>query len=77
MFAIQYETVSGAHAFEKFESESWQLLIHHLAEFKHPIMAVYERDVPITKAVRTSLAQHRHPVSRRAREFIECVNCPA
>jgi hypothetical protein len=76
MFTIQYETVSGAHAFQNFDSESWQLLVGHLARFERPIMAVFERDVPITKAVRKSMmdmSQHQNAhFSKAAKDFISC-----
>lgn len=57
MFTIQYANANGSRTMEKFESDSWQLLVNRLAQSDRPIMAVYERDVPITKTLRAQLAQ--------------------
>jgi hypothetical protein len=71
MYTIQYVSISGAHLMQTFDSKNRSHLIKHLARFKRPIMAVYERASPITKAVRVDLAKLPHSmISKCARDFV-------
>lgn len=72
MFNIQYETVSGSHKMQAFDSNSRERLVKHLLHFDQPIMAVYERSTVITKAVRAEMAKIApNHMSRSAREFVQ------
>lgn len=71
MYTIQYETVSGAHATQSFDSNSRVMLIKHLSRFERPFVAVYEQTNVITKAVRADLARMPlNNLSRAARDFL-------
>jgi len=69
MFTIQYEAVDGTHKLQTFDAASRTKLLAHLARFDRPIMAVYERHTPITKAVQVEL-QGRKDLLKHAREFM-------
>jgi hypothetical protein len=71
MFTIQYQAVSGEHKTQTFDSQSRTRLVSHLAQFEHPIMAVYEQASPITKAIRKALAEWPGAKSRAALDFIK------
>ena len=71
MFTIQYETVSGEHKMQAFDSNSRAKLLTVLAHFNRPIVAVYEQASPITKTVRKELAAWPGGKSDAARAFIK------
>lgn len=71
MFTIQFQSVSGEHKMQTFDSADRQQLVKHLAHFNMPITAVYEQASVITKAMRTELG--RMPgsqLSRHAKDFV-------
>lgn len=56
MFTVQYQGIDGQSHMQSVESRSRGRLAMYLAEFPHPILAVYEQANPITKAVRKEMA---------------------
>lgn len=55
MFVIQYEAVDGTHKMQTIQGNSRNKLITHLSRFQRPIVAVYERNCVITKAMQKAL----------------------
>lgn len=71
MFTIQYTTVAGTTAMQEIDGRNRERLVRHLSSFSAPILAVYERASPITKAMRAELAKlPPSTLSRAAREFV-------
>lgn len=70
MYTIQYEAVDGSHKFQDFDSNSRTKLVHHLARFERPLVAVYEQGTPITKRVKEDLRTWPGSINRNARDFI-------
>lgn len=69
MFTIQYEAVGGAHKMQAVDTNQRRKLLHCIASFPHPILAVYEQASPITKAVRRDMQSYPGTLSTHARAF--------
>jgi len=73
MFTIQFVGVNGESRMQSFDSKSRHKLVRHLAHFECRILAVYEQASPITKAVRSALAElPPSTLSRAAKDFVMC-----
>ena len=71
MFNIQYEALDGTHKMQDFDSQSYNKLSSHLAQFTRPIMAIYCNGNVITKLVRGKLRDWPGTKTRYAREFMQ------
>ena len=72
MFTVQYQGVDGQSHMQTVESRNRTKLAVYLAEFPHPILAVYEQANPITKAIRKEMERFVGvmKLSAAARNFI-------